>query len=73
MHTHYKRGTPLYIILKNGGIIEGKFHDHGSGHIVLEGGQKVEISEIRSVSIRRLKADDSQSDEKPKIQWRKDD
>lgn len=54
MHTHYHKGTPLYIILRNGETLEGKFQDHKSGCIILEGGKKVLLSNIRSMSPRKL-------------------
>lgn len=72
MHTHYKRGTPLYIIMKSGETIEGKFFDHGSGNITLADGKKIDLGDVRSVSIRRLPADTNNDPNKPQIKWRKD-
>lgn len=35
MHTHYNKGTPSFIKLKNGQIIEGTYKDHKGGFVVL--------------------------------------
>jgi hypothetical protein len=42
-HTHFKRGTPLRIILRDGGCIYDRYEDHGSGHILLRKSGKLEL------------------------------
>lgn len=69
MHTHYKQGTPLRLVMRSGEIVEGKFKDHKSGAILLEDGQKIALDKIRAVSIRKLKAE--VGTESKKIIWRK--
>lgn len=56
MHTHYHKGTPLFIRLKSGKIIVGKFADHKSGKVILENGQIIALSEVKAMSIRKLKS-----------------
>lgn len=55
MHTSFPKGTPLRIKLKTGQLLTGKFFDHKSGKVILEGGQNINLSEVKSMSIRKLK------------------
>lgn len=57
MHTHFDKGTPLFIKLKNGQTIEGKFKDHKSGCVILYDGQKVDIKSVQMMLIRKLKTE----------------
>jgi hypothetical protein len=54
MHTSFPKGTPLFIKTKNNTIIYGKFSDHKSGKVILEDGSELALSEVRSMSIRKL-------------------
>ena len=56
MHTNYPKGTPLFIILKNGETLTGKFSDHKSGKVILEDGHIIALSEVRAMSIRKPEA-----------------
>jgi len=68
MHTHFDQGTPLYIKLKDGTIIEGKFKDHKSGCVILADGQRIDLKKVQSMSIRKLK---TEVKENRNIQFRK--
>jgi hypothetical protein len=54
MHTSYPKGTPLFIKLKTGEVITGKFADHKSGKVLLENGTSVNLADVRAMSIRKL-------------------
>ena len=54
MHTSYSKGTPLFIRLKSEIDLQGKFFDHKSGTVILEGGKRIKISQIEFISIRKL-------------------
>ena len=54
MHTHYHKGTPIFIRLKSGEVIVGKFSDHKSGKVLLEDGQIIILSNVKAMSIRKL-------------------
>lgn len=56
MHTHYHKGTTIFIRLKSGEIIIGKFADHKSGKVLLEDGQIIALSEVKAMSVRKLKS-----------------
>lgn len=68
MHTNYPKGTPLFIMLKNGGIVVGKFSDHKSGKVLLEDGQIIYLNDVRSMSIRKLES--GVVGDEHKIKWR---
>ncbi|MCX6808312.1 MAG: hypothetical protein NTW50_01420 [Candidatus Berkelbacteria bacterium] len=70
MHTNYHKGTPLYIILRNGEVKTGKFSDHRSGKVILEGGEEILLDKVRAMSIRKLETEVSKSPNKSKIYWR---
>jgi len=55
MHTSYRKGTPVWIKLKTGEVLTGKFSDHKSGKVLLEDGLVVNIKDVRAMSIRKLK------------------
>lgn len=55
MHTSFSKGTTIYIKFKNGSVLTGKFSDHKSGKVLLEDGTVISLSEVRSMSIRKLK------------------
>ena len=57
MHTLFDLGTPLLIKLKDGQTIEGRFKDHKSGCVILYDGQKIDLKNVRSMSIRKLKTE----------------
>jgi hypothetical protein len=50
-HTHFKRGTPLRIILRDGRKIYDQFEGHGSGHIVLREYGKLQLRSVKAVTI----------------------
>jgi len=50
-HTHYKRGTPLRIILRDGQHIYDQYESHGSGHIVLRERGKIQLKSVKAVTI----------------------
>jgi hypothetical protein len=50
-HTHFKRGTPLRIILRDGRRIYDHYADHGSGHIVLREYGKLQLKWVQAVTI----------------------
>lgn len=55
MHTSFPKGTTIWIKFKNGQIVTGKFLDHKSGKVLLEDGTKVDLKDVRSMSVRNLK------------------
>jgi len=56
MHTSYPKGTPLFIMLKDGSTLTGKFKDHKSGKVILEDGKIVNLADVRAMSMRKLDA-----------------
>ncbi len=50
-HTHFKRGTPLRIILRDGRHIYDQFEDHGSGLIVLRNYGKIQLKLVKAITI----------------------
>ncbi len=72
MHTSFHKGTPLYIRMKTGEIVEGKFSDHKSGKVILESGLQISLDKVSAMSIRKLRATNSVKIETSKIVWRKD-
>lgn len=56
MHTHYHKGTTIFIRLKSGKIIIGKFADHKSGKVLLDDGQIIALSDVKAMSVRKLKS-----------------
>ena len=54
MHTHYHKGTTIFIRFKSGEVIVGKFADHKSGKVLLEDGQIIALSDVKAMSIRKL-------------------
>ncbi len=50
-HTHFKRGTPLRIILRDGTHIYDRYEDHGSGHILLREYGKLQLRLVQAVTI----------------------
>jgi len=56
VHTHYHKGTTIFIRLKSGEVIVGKFFDHKSGKVLLEDGQTIALSEVKAMSVRKLKS-----------------
>jgi hypothetical protein len=50
-HTHYKRGTPLRIILRDGQHIYDQYESHGSGHIILRERGKIQLKSVKAVTI----------------------
>jgi nitrogen fixation protein len=55
MHTSFPKGTTIWIKMKTGEEITGKFSDHKSGKVLLENGAKIQIKDVRAMSIRKLK------------------
>lgn len=55
MHTSYPKGTPIWIKLKNGQTLTGKFADHKSGKVILENKSIIVLKNVRAMSIRKLK------------------
>lgn len=56
-HTGFKRGTHLFVRMKDGTKFTDKFYDKGSGYVVFEHHGKVELKLIKSIGIKRLKSD----------------
>lgn len=56
-HTHFERGTPLRIILRDGQILYDRFEDHGSGHMRLRESGKLQLNRIKSVTVWKGKVD----------------
>lgn len=54
MHTSYPKGTTIWIKMRDGGVITGKFADHKSGKVLLEDGTIVLLKNVRALSIRKL-------------------
>jgi len=50
-HTHFKRGTPLRIILRNGQHVYDQYEDHGSGMIVLRKHGKIQLKMVKAITI----------------------
>jgi hypothetical protein len=50
-HTHFKRGTPLRIILRDGQQIYDRYDEHGSGHIILREYGKLHLRLVKAVTI----------------------
>ncbi|MEI6498597.1 MAG: hypothetical protein WCO23_01415 [bacterium] len=71
MHTSFAKGTPLFIKMRDGEILTGKFKDHKSGKVLLEDGRILEIGDVRSMSIRKLETSTSDNT-KSKIKFRID-
>lgn len=61
MHTSYPKGTPLFIRLRDGNVIVGKFKDHKSGKVLLEDGQSINLSEVKSMSMRKLETSEQKN------------
>lgn len=55
-HTSTFKGKTVFIRLKNGDSFEDKFKDKKQKFVILEKAGKVPIIEIKSFSIRKLKA-----------------
>lgn len=55
MHTSYHKGTTIWIKMKDGRVLTGKFFDHKSGKVLLEDGTVILLKEVRAMSIRKLK------------------
>lgn len=56
-HTGFKRGTHLYVRMKDGTKFTDKFYDKGSGYVVFESRGKIALKMIKSIGIKRLKSD----------------
>ncbi len=56
-HTSTRKGTPVLCIMNDGTHIEGKFNDKKNGIIILDGGVKVQIKDLRAMTIRKLKGE----------------
>lgn len=54
MHTSFRKGTPVFYILKDGTIDCGKFKDKKAGFVILED-KRIRIRDIRAMTIRKLK------------------
>jgi len=54
MHTSYNKGTTIWIKMKNGQVLTGKFADHKSGKVLLEDGTIILLKNVRAMSIRKL-------------------
>lgn len=50
-HTHFRRGTPLRIILRDGKHIYDRYEDHGSGHILLRDYGKLQLRFVQAITI----------------------
>lgn len=58
MHTSYSKGTPIWIKMKDGQVLTGKFADHKSGKVLLEDGTVILLKNVRAISIRKLSSTD---------------
>lgn len=58
MHTSYSKGTTIWIKMRDGRVITGKFSDHKSGKVLLEDGTIILLKEVRAMSIRKLLSTD---------------
>lgn len=54
MHTSYSKGTTIWIKMKDGEELTGKFADHKSGKVLLEDGTVILLKNVRAMSIRKL-------------------
>lgn len=54
MHTSFNKGTTIWIKMRDGRVITGKFADHKSGKVLLEDGIVILLKEVRVMSIRKL-------------------
>jgi hypothetical protein len=50
-HTHFKQGTPLRLILRDGRRLYDRYEGHGSGHIVLREHGKLPLNLVKAVTI----------------------
>jgi len=50
-HTHFKRGTPLRIILRSGQHLYDHYEDHGSGYMTLRKHGKLYLRSVKAVTI----------------------
>ncbi len=50
-HTHFRRATPLRIILRDGQRIYDRYGDHGSGYMVLREYGRLELKVVKAVTI----------------------
>jgi len=71
MHTSFSKGTTIWIKFRDGHTETGKFLDHKSGKVLLEGGVSIDLKDVRSMSIRKLEAKMEKGSGK-KIQFRSD-
>ncbi len=69
MHTSFPKGTTIWIKFKSGQTLTGKFVDHKSGKVLLEGGVTVNIKDVSAMSIRKLEGKIEKSSGK-KIKFR---
>lgn len=53
MHTSFRKGTPVFYILRDGTIGGGKFQDKKAGFVHLDNG-RIRIRDIRAMNIRKL-------------------
>lgn len=58
MHTSYNKGTTVWIKMKDGRELTGKFSDHKSGKVLLEDGTIILLKNVRTMSIRKLSSTD---------------
>ena len=56
MHTSFRKGTPVFYILKDGTIGCGKFKDKKAGFVHLDDG-RIRIRDIRAMTIRKMHGD----------------
>lgn len=54
MHTSFPKGTTIWIKFKDGHIQTGKFLDHKSGKVMLEGNITINLRDVSAMSIRKL-------------------
>ncbi len=50
-HTHFKRGTPLRVILRSGQHVYDHYEDHGSGYMILRKHGKLQLRFVKAVTI----------------------
>jgi hypothetical protein len=50
-HTHFKRGTPLRVILRGGQHVYDQYEDHGSGYMILRKRGRLQLRSVKSVTI----------------------
>lgn len=55
-HTHFTRGKRVFIILRDGTHVVGKFQDRTSRYVILDTGRYA-TDQIRSMSFHRWKTD----------------